>query len=157
MPNIFTTPGGTITQRITFNSGVIDFGSNRLVQLDNVSVGVSWTIAPLYTINSIKPQDIVRHTQKVEMTGKIKSFAPELYMLAFGSSTIGTPQEVDTLDGQATLQNPVLTLFDRNNKQYQYQVQNALVRSIKLGAKMEDYAEWDFELEAKDIVLVYTA
>jgi hypothetical protein len=75
----------------------------------------------------------------------------------FGSSTIGSPQEIDLLDGQPTLLSPVFTFFDRNNKQYQYQFSGALFKSYKLNAKMEDYAEWDIELEAKGVVLIYTA
>lgn len=152
----FTSGGSNITQRITFNSGTIDFGSNRLVELDNISLGIEWSLNTLYVINSIVPQDIARHTQKVSLSAKIKSFAPELYMLAMGSSTTGTPQEIDPLDGQATMTNPVVTLFDRNNKEYQYQFSGAVIKSVKLGAKMEDYAEFDFDLEAKSMVLVYT-
>jgi hypothetical protein len=153
----FTSAGNNIKQRITFNSGTLDFGSSRAVEVDNITIDVEYTLLPLYVLNSIKPQDYTRASQKVAMTGKIKSFAPELYDLALGSSTIGTPQEIDTLDGQPTLVNPVLTFFDRNNNQYQYQFSGALFKSYKMNAKMEDYAEWDIELEAKDITLIYTA
>lgn len=157
MPNTFTPAGSNIPARITFNSGTIDFGNSRVVEIDNVTLKNEWTLNPLYVLNSIKPQDYARSTQKITITGKIKSFAPELYDVTYGSSTIGTPQEIDTLDGQPTLQNPVLTFLDRNGKQYQYQVSGALFKSYNLTAKMEDYAEWDFELEAKDIAIVYTA
>lgn len=153
----FTNPGSNITQRITFNSGTLDFGNSRIVDLDNVSLNIEWTTAPLYVLNSIKPADLVRHSQKVSMTGKLKSFAPEMDQLAMGSSTIGNPVEIDTLDGQPTYLSPVATFFDRNGKQYQYQFSGAIFKSYKLNAKMEDYAEWDFEIEAKDVVQLYTA
>lgn len=154
----FIGPGNSIAQRITFNSGTLDFGGSRLVDLDNVTVAIEWTMNPLYVLNSIKPADYARSQQKVTLTGKVKSFAPEFYNVALGSSTNGNPQEIDTLDGQPTLINPVLTFFDRNAKQYQYQISGALFKSYKINAKMEDYADFDFELEAKDLIaLDYTA
>ncbi len=154
----FSTPGTSVTQRVVFNSGTIDFGTNRLVAIDNVSLSVEWTTAGLYVLNSIKPADLVRHTQKVTLSGKLKSWPAEMMQLAMGSSTAGTPNEIDTLDGQPTLLNPVVTFFDRNNKEIQYQFKNALFKSSKLSAKMEDFAEVDFEIEAMDILaLNYTA
>lgn len=153
----FIAAGSNITERVTFNSGTLDFGNNRIVDLDNIALNVEWTTNPLYILNSIKPQDLTRSSQKVSLTGKIKSFAAELTQLALGSSTIGTPVEIDTLNGQPTLLSPVATFFDRNNKQYQYQFSGALFKSYKMSAKMEDYAEFDFELEAKDVAILYTA
>src|SRR5579871_5707793 len=113
----FTTPGTNLPSRISFNSGTIDFGNSRMVQVDNISLALEYTIAPLFVLGSIKPADQVRHTQKVTMSGKIKSFMAEMDMLIFGSSTIGVPNNAITLDGQPTLQNPVVTLFDRNGKE----------------------------------------
>lgn len=158
MSNQFTPGGNSIAQRITFNSGTLDFGGSRLVDIDNVTIAIEWNMNPLFVLNSIKPADYARSQQKVTITGKLKSFAPEFYNVALGSSTIGTPQEIDTLDGQPTLQSPVLTFFDRNGKEYQYQITGAIFKSYKMNAKMEDYADWDFEIEAKDLsALVYTA
>lgn len=153
----FITPGTALTTRITFNSGTLSFGSSLAVQIDNVALNLEYTLSPLFTLNSIKPQAYNRSTQKISMTGKIKSFAPELYQAAMGSSTPGVPNGINTLDGQATFQNPVATFYDANGKEYQYQFTNALFKSYKMTAKMEDYAEWDFELEASDMSIVNTA
>lgn len=153
----FINPGNSITQRVIFNSGVIDFGTNRLVEVDSAALNVEWSTAPLLVLNSIKPQDLVRHSQKVTLSGKVKSFAAEMNTLALGSSVVGTPVELDALDGQPTFTNPVFTVFDRNNKQIQYQFINALFKSTKASFKAEDYGEFDFELEAMDIKLLYTA
>ena len=152
----FQTPGTNITQRLVFNQGTIDFGSNRLVAVDNISIAIDWTIADIYVIGSIKKADIARSTQKVTVTGMLKSYAPELEMLAMGSSTTGTPQEINAMDGQPTLQNPVITLFDRNAKQIQYQLINALFKSNKLTAKAEEWSQWEFDIEAIDIKELYT-
>ena len=153
----FITPGSNIAQRIVFNSGSVDFGSNRIVDVDNVAISIEWTVEELYVLGSIKPQDLVRHTQKVTMTGKVKSFPAEVQALALGAIVSGSPMELDTYDGQPTVSNPVVTLNDRNGKEYQYQMSGAIFKSSKLTAKMEDFAEFDIEIEAKDISLLYTA
>src|SRR5271169_6042631 len=110
----FVSPGTNVPQRVVFNSGTIDFGNERLVDVDNVSLNLEWTTAPLLVLNSIKPQDLVRHSQKVTMTGKVKSWPAEMQEIAFGVSSAGTPNEIDTLDGQPSYQNPVVTFFDRD-------------------------------------------
>lgn len=153
----FTNPGTNVTTRITFNSGTIDFGANRIVEVDNVTVTTEFTIAYLYVLGSIVGQDIVRHSLKVTMTGKVKSWGAEIDMLALGSSTTGTPQEIDVLDGQPTLLSPVCTFFDRNNKEVQYQLQGALFKSDKASLRAEEFGEYDFEINAKNIAEVYTA
>jgi len=152
----FQTPGSNIIQRIVFNSGTLDFGSNRLVDLNNIALTIEWTLNTLYVINTIKPADIARHSQRVNLTGKIKAFAPEMENLAWGSSAAGTPNEIDTLDGQPTLAAPVLTFYDRNGKEIQYQLSGAVFKSSKATATMGEFAEWDFELEAQDIVALYS-
>lgn len=153
----FTSPGTNVPSRIVFNSGYLDFGSQRIVQVDNVTLSLEFSTSPLYVLNSILGQDLVRHSAKVSLSGKIKSFSPEADSIAFGSSVAGSPMELDVLDGQPTFTNPVLTAYDRNNKQVQYQFINAIFKSSKANLKSEDYAEWDFEIEAINIKALYTA
>ena len=154
----FQPAGSNVSQRVTFNSGTIDFGGNRLVDVDNINLSIEWSTQSLYVLNSIKPQDLVRHGQKVTMSGKIKSFPPELLAVTAGSSNNGIPSGISTTDGQHKLQSPIVTLFERNAKQIQYQLSGALFKSNKLTTANEAFGEWDFELEAKDIQeIVYTA
>lgn len=153
----FVSTGNNITQRVVFNSGTINFGNARIVDVVNCNLSIEWTVEGLYVIGSIKPADLVRHSQRVTLSGSIKSFAPEMESIILGSSSIGSPSEIIPIDGQPTFANPVLTLYDRNGKQYQYQLYNAVFKSSKLSTKAEDFAQWDFELEAMDIAaLVYT-
>lgn len=152
----FIGSGNNVTNRITFNSGTLDFGASRIVQIENLTLTVQWATTDLFVLGSIKPQDKVHHTQKVSLTGQMKSYPPELEMTGWGSSTLGATNQVNTLDGQPTTQSPVLTMFDRNGKQIQYQLSGAVFKSSKASAKMEDYTTFDFELEALDIVAVYT-
>lgn len=152
----FTPAGSNLTSRISFNSGNLDFGNSRLVQVDNLSLTIEYTLADLFVLGSIKPQYKARHSQKVSLIGKIKSYAPEMEMMALGSSSLGSQNQANTLDGQATLTNPVLTVFDANNKQIQYQLTGAVFKSTKVTARMEDYSEWDFDLESLDISEIYT-
>lgn len=152
----FTSPGNPLPAHIIFNSGTLDFGNERLVMLDNIAISLEYTLSPLFVLGSIKPQNYARSTQKITMTAKLKSAAPSLIAMVAGSSGGSAPLNILTLDGQPTLLNPVATLFDNANNEYQYQFSNAVFKSTKLTAKMEDYAEWDFELEASDITILST-
>lgn len=151
-------PAGTnIPNRITFNAGTINFGGQQLVQVDTVSLSFEATTLPLYTIGSIQPQALVRHSLKYSLTAKVKSFPAEIEALAYGaSSTASSPIEVFPLDGQPTFVNPIITLTDINGKEYQYQFLNAIWKSDKLTAKMADYGEWDIELDAMNMLILYT-
>ncbi|MHB8483867.1 MAG: hypothetical protein ACYDBV_14235 [Nitrospiria bacterium] len=127
------------------------------MNVENVSIEVKWSTAPMYILNSIKMAFLARHSLSVTVSGQVQSFSPEMDTRAYGSSTTGTPIEIDTLDGQPTLLNPVLTLFDQNGKEFQYQVQNALFSTDKASLKNEGYTVFDFTIEAIDIKLLYTA
>ena len=153
----FINPGTPITSRISFNSGVINFGSNQMVNIENITIETKWSSAPMYVLNSIKAAFLARHSESVTVTGQVQSFSPEMDMIAFASSTIGSPQEIDALDGQPTLANPVITLYDQTGREIQYQVLNALFTSNKASLKNEAYTTWDFTIEAIDIKLLYTA
>jgi len=153
----FTSAGTPVTNHIVFNSGTLDFGNERLVMLDSIDMSVEYTMAPLYVLGSIKPQNYARHTQKITLTGKLKSFAPSLWSAAAGSSTGSAPMSILTVDGQPTLLNPVGTFFDSAGNEVQYQFSNALFKSFKSSLKMEDYAEFDFEMEASDVTILSQA
>jgi hypothetical protein len=153
----FNNTGANVPARVVFNSGTLDFGGQRIVDVDSLSLSMEYGTNFLYVLGSILGQDLVRHSAKATLSGKIKSFSPEADSIAFGSSVVGTPMELDVLDGQATLTNPILTVYDRNNKEVQYQFQSALFKSTKANLKAEDFAEFDFELEALSMKILYTA
>lgn len=152
----FTPAGTPVPNHIVFNSGTLDFGNERQVDIDNVAMSLEYTLAPLYVLGSIKPQYYARHTQKVTLTAKLKSYSPGLVAMVAGSSSGSNPLNILTLDGQPSLQNPVATFFDQSGNQYQYQFSGAIFKSSKITAKMEDYAEFDFELEASDLTILST-
>jgi hypothetical protein len=157
MSNSFINAGTPITNRTLFNSGYFDFGSNRIINLDNITLKTEWTTAPLYVLGSIVPQALNRHTQKISITGKVQAFAAEMFELALGSSAPGSPiNSINPLDGQPTLLNPVGTFYDQNGKEYQYQFSSAIFKSFTANLKMEDYGTFDFELECISYALVYT-
>jgi hypothetical protein len=157
MSGAFTAAGSPVPARVSFNSGTIDFGSNRLVDVTSLKIDLKWNGNPLYVLNSIKIAFLARSQESVSITGTINSWSPEMDNLLYGSSTTGSPQEIDTLDGQPTLINPVITCFDSNGKEFQYQVLNALFTAETVSLKQEDYTSWDFTITATDIKLVYTA
>jgi hypothetical protein len=152
----FSPAGSPVTTHIVFNSGTIDFGNERLVMLDNVVVGLEYSLSPLYVLGSIKPQNYARHTQKITLGGKLKSAAPSLMAMVAGSSSGASPTNILTLDGQPTLLNPIVTFYDAVGNEFQYQLSNAIFKSTKHSARMEDYSEFDFEMEASDITILST-
>ena len=126
----FTASGTPVTTHIVFNSGTVDFGNERVVMIDNVAISLEYSLAPLFVLGSIKPQNYARHTQKVTMTFKAKSFAPSVLAMVAGSSGGSNPLNIFTLDGQATLLNPVFTFFDNNGNQAQYQFLKEITRTV---------------------------
>lgn len=157
MTTAFTPAGNPATNRFSFNSGFIDFGNTRIAAIDSITLEIQWTDLLLYIMNSIEGADIVRHSLKCTLSGKLKSYPLEMEMIALGSSSIGVPDNAFTLDGQPTLQSPVVTLFDRNGKEVQYQFSSALFKSTKYTGKAEDYGSWDFEMVSIDVSEIATA
>lgn len=153
----FINNGANVTKRVVFNSGTLDFGGNRMVDVKSLTLSMEFTTSFLYVLGSILGQDIVRHSGKATLSGKIQSFSPEADSIAFGSSVVGTPMELDVLDGQPTLTNPILTIYDRNNKEIQYQFSSALFKSSKATLASEEFGAFDFELEALSVAVLYTS
>ena len=153
----FISAGTPVTQRIVFNSGTLDFGTNRVVEISKIDLEIKWETVTLFVLNSVKPQDLVRSKFAVALTTTVNSFSPEMEALNMGVSSAGAPNQFTSLDGQPSFANPVMTVFDRNNKQIQYQLQNAVIKSSKLSASNEAYSTWDLSIEAMDIVELYTS
>ena len=150
-------PGGTpVSTRVSFNSGYFDFGSNRLVNVDNIKLDMNWQSAALYVLNSIKIQSLARHTEKITITGQITTFSTELDSIIYGSSSTGATITYTPLDGQPTLQNPTLTVYDASNKEYQFQIQGALFTKLSLNTTKEAFAIYDFSIEAEDLLFLAT-
>ena len=152
----FIAAGTPVKERVVFNSGQIDFGSNRLVDVESIKIDQKYSIARMYVLNSIKTANIARHSMGITITGKTMSFSPQMELLIYGSSSGTVPVELDILDGQATLQNPVITLYDANLNEFQYQVINAVFSNSSMTAGNEAYGSWDFTMEATDMKLLYT-
>jgi hypothetical protein len=153
----FNNTGNQVPSRVTFNQGTLNFGSSQIVMVDNLALTVEDSIVDLYVLGSIIAQDKVRHSLKVSLTGMMKSFSPEMDSLFFGNASSGvSPSSLYFLDGQPTLQSPVLTIYDRNNNEIQYQFIGALFKSEKMTFKAEEFGTWEFTLEAKNVVEVYS-
>jgi hypothetical protein len=153
----FIPQGSPIVARVSFNAGVLTFGNGQAVMLDNITITMDKSTAPLFVLASIIAQDLCVHSLKPSLSAKIKSFAPDFDALAYGASVPGSPNEITVLDGQPSFSSPVLTATDRNGKQIQWQFINAVFKSSKATLKAEDYAEFDFELESTNIIEWYTS
>jgi hypothetical protein len=150
----FISGGTPLSTRVTFNSGYVDFGSNRIVQLDNVKIETTVSDAQLRQLNSIKMAALKRKSLTVKMTGKVKSFNKEMFATYFGTSAAdGSGTLISFFDGQQTSLNPVFTSYvdDNNSLPFQCQLTNAVILSMPVTASIENYGEIDFDMIATDI------
>lgn len=153
----FNPAGSNLPTRVVFNSGFIDFGNMRLVNVDNVKVDYKYTSVRMMALNTIKTVTIARSNQIVTVTGTVATFSPEMEGLMFASS--GSSAGVTTysaLDGQPTLLNPTITVYDESNNEYQYQVTGAIFSADTASFTNEQFAKWDFTLDCIDLTLVKT-
>lgn len=151
--------GTDLSENFIFNSGYITIGSDRFVDLDNVTIEVSFTTKEVRRLNSIIVGSLKRAGFTTKLKGKIKSFNRQLLGYTFGSSSVdGTGTDYIVKDGQYdTTLNPIFTGFigDNTLQAWQYQFTDAIITSLPLTAKMEDFDELDFEMVARN-VKVYT-
>jgi hypothetical protein len=145
------TPG---SQRITFNSGYLDFGNFGVINLDNVKIETTVTDTQLRQLNSIKMADLKRKSLTVKLTGKVKSFNKEMLATYFGTSSVdGSGTLISFKDGQQATLNPNFTAYvdDDVTKPFQCQLTNAVILSMPITASIENYGEIDFDMIATDI------
>ncbi len=149
-------PSTLLNSQISFNSGQVDFGNNRLIQLDNVKLEVTTADKRLSQLNSIKASALKRATFTVKLSGKVKSFNKEMFETYFGvSSQDGSGTLISFYDGQQSTLNPVFTAIinDDSNQPFQCQLSNAVITSMPVTTSMENYGEVDFALTAVDVTI----
>lgn len=153
---MYIAPGSPSTTYLVFNSGFLDFGNNRILNIDNLKIDYKTTEVSFMVLNSIKKVAHAKSALTVTITGKTKSLSPALEAMFFGaSSSDGSTTTFSVLDGQiATQLNPVITVYDSNNVEHQYQAINALLTSNSFTTTNEGYAEWDFTLDCIDLNLI---
>ena len=146
--------GTPLSQRVIFNSGQVDFGSNRLINLDNVAIEITVADAQLRRLNSIKMAALKRRTFSVTLRGKVKSFNKEMFTTYFGESSVdGTGTLITFKDGQQSTLNPVFTALvdDDALKPFQCQFTDAVITAMPISTALEEYGEVDFEMIARDV------
>jgi hypothetical protein len=150
--------GTTIEQRLFFNSGYIDFGSNRLVDVDNVTVETVFSEKELRRLNSIKMSSHKRSTLKCSLRGKTKSINHEVMYKLMGKQTVEVSgRTISVEDGQASALNPVFTTYinDDVNQPVQFQFTDAILTANPTAATLENFGEMDFTLESRDIKIFF--
>jgi hypothetical protein len=152
MPQI--SAGIPLVSQINFNSGYLDFGSQRIVNLDNIKIEPTVSIVELRQLNSIKMVAIKRKGFTVKLTAKFKSWDKEPFATFFGESSVdGSGQLLTFHDGQQNSLDPVFTAFidDDVSKPFQCQLIGAVIESLPLTASVENYGEVDVTITAMDI------
>lgn len=153
---LLSTGTDKVTQTM-FNSGYLTIGTDRFVELDNISIDLSYDIKEMRSLNSIMIRALKRSTFKCSLKGKVRSFNRELLGYTFGSSSAdGTGTMYRPKDGQYdTTLNPIFTGYidGDTSKPWQYQFTNAVITSMPLASKTEDYGEIDFEIIAASVAI----
>jgi len=150
-------PAGTpANTTLIFNSGFLDFGNNRILNIDNLKIDYKTTEVSFMVLNSIKKVAHAKSALTVTITGKSRSLTSALEAMFFGaSSSDATTTIYSVLDGQIASQlNPVITVYDSAGVEHQYQAINALLTSNSFTTTNEGYAEWDFTLDCIDLNLI---
>jgi hypothetical protein len=152
-------PGTPVTERLLFNSGYIDLGSSRLVDVQNVSLEITFVEKELRRLNSIKMAAHKRAGFKCTLKGKVKSINQEMLAAAMGTSAADTPTGtlITVKDGQQTTLNPNFTGYvdDDAAKPIQFQFTDAIFTRLPTNANLEDFGDQDFELSARDVSVFY--
>ena len=99
-----------------------------------------------------------RHGFKPTAKAKVKSFNRELLGFLLGSSGVdGSGMDFVTVDGQNVLTRCSVKAIvdDSSNKAVEFQFTNAIIAgNFQAAFKMEDAAEFDFEIHAQDVTVV---
>jgi hypothetical protein len=152
-------PAGTpVSERLIFNSGYLDFGSSQLVDVDNVSIEISFGEKELRRLNSIKMASHKRSTFKCSLKAKVKSINQEIMALLMGTITVdGSGHLITVKDGQAAQLDPVFTGYvdDDVLKPIQFQFTDAVCTRLPTAANLEEFGEQDIELSARDVSVFY--
>lgn len=151
--------GSELTPRLIFNSGYIDIGSDRLVNVDNVSIELSFGEKELRRLNSIKMGAHKRTTFKCSLKAKVKSINQEVFAIVMGASAVDTPSGslISVTDGQTAQIDPVFTAYvdDDPTKPIQFQFTDAIFTRFPTMANLEDFGEQDLEMSARDVNVHY--
>jgi hypothetical protein len=156
--------GVGVSERLTFNSGYLDFGNSsdgykRLVDVESISVDVSFAEKEVRRLNSIKIAAHKRATLKVNLKAKTRSVNWEILLNVMGTDTVeASGRTVSIYNGQiATANNPVFTSYvdDDVAKPIQFQLTDAIIVSSPTTSNLEDFGTMDLELFARDIK-IYT-
>ena len=148
-------PTGTpVEERLTFNSGYIDFGSNQLVDVENIVIDITFAEKEFRRLNSIKIAAHKRATLKCGLKAKTRSINKEVLIQLMGTDTPEVSgRTISVLNGQATLLNPVFTAFvdDDVNNPIQFQFTDAILLVSPTATTLEDFGTMDLELVARDV------
>ena len=153
------TPGTPVSERLIFNSGLLDLGTNQLVDVENITVEITFTEKELRRLNSIKMASHKRGTFKCGLKAKVKAMSKQALTAIMGTAAVdGAGTLITVKDGQYTaLLNPVLTIYvdDDVAKPIQFQFTDAIIDSAPITAALEDYGSYDLSFSAIDVKVFY--
>jgi hypothetical protein len=148
-----------VSERLLFNSGVLDLSTYGLVDVENVTVDITFAEKELRRLNSIKMGSHKRATFKCGFKAKVKSMSKEALGLIMGTSGADTPSGtlITVKDGQVTSWNAVLTTYvdDDPLKPIQFQFTDCIAINTPVNSVLEDFGTIDLDVVARDVAVHY--
>jgi hypothetical protein len=151
--------GNQLTQQVAFNAGTFDVNGYDLATLQDITITLNWTVKEIRQLGSIimavSPK---RSTFKPSAKAKTKSVNKEMLSFILGSSAPDSSGVAyTTYDGQVALTRASIRTYvnDDPSKEIEFQFSDAILGgAFSTALKMEDAAEIDFEIYARDVKIV---
>ena len=151
--------GTGVTTNHTFNAGLLTFGTDQWVEVENINIAITHSVKKLNRLNSIIFGAIKRYAYTVSFSAKVKAFSPKIFGYTLGSSSSdGSGTMYQEKDGQYTSTlNPIITVYadDDTTRTIQYQLTDAIIVDAPGTFTMEDFGQQDLKLEARTMT-IYT-
>lgn len=130
-----------------------------MVDLQDITITISFTEKELRRLNSIKMAAHKRGTLKVEVKFKMSSMSHELFTDIFGTTTPdGGGELISITDGQQGIINPVMTCYvnDVLSEPIQFQFSDAIFTTNAVDTALEAFGQLDVTMTARDVSVFFS-
>ena len=140
------TPG---QQEIFFNSGYLSIGTERLADVSNVTVNMSFDVKSYRTLNSIFKRAQRRATHEASVSATVFGIKRTLLQTFFSSSSpVSDGVQFNMKDGQQNATQMLLTVYEDDDptKPVQLQLDDPIISTNGVNLATEDFAQVPIEI-----------